>query len=260
MIFKNRCFLYKIKYNNLVYNITNNNGDIIFNNEVYYSEFISHSSIISSVDISKNNVDITISNDFDIVDDFLFGKIRTNIELYIYEHINQEFEFVFKGEITDMSINNREVKLHSVFLANKLKKVANRFKYQSLCNHILFDNNCGLDDKDFKIDTVVKDIKKAGTEIVIDSFGSKFKDPQFFRNGKIVSLENNNAVMILNVFEDTNTVRLLNISTLSVGDRVSLYIGCNKNYNDCKNKFNNIKNMTAEGSIPNRNPFAVNIN
>jgi hypothetical protein len=45
-------------------------------------------------------------------------------------------------------------------------------------------------------------------------------------------------------------------STLSVGDAVTIYPGCDGSYATCLNKFANLKNFFGFPFMPNKNPFS----
>lgn len=255
MIFKNRYFLYEIRYNGEISRFTNANADVTFQGNKFNAEFISHSNIISSIDNSKNEINIGISIDYDIVDDFIGGFIKTPIMVRVIEIYNTQHEFLFNGEVTDLSISGKEVKLKAMFITNKINRIANRFKYQSVCNNQLFDSLCTVDEKLFKYDVVVKEVLNAKTKARVDNLTFDNISPDWFKNGKAVIKKNNSPMMIVDVDATNKIITFLNIFDIKIGDELTLYIGCNKTYQNCKERFDNTQNIIAEGSIPAANPF-----
>jgi uncharacterized phage protein (TIGR02218 family) len=129
-----------------------------------------------------------------------------------------------------------------------LKKRVPGPKYQKPCNHILYDAGCGVDKNLFKVTATLTSV--AAETIKAAAFATK---PDGWFNAGYIE-KGTERRMILSHVGDTLT--LLNpMAGLVVGDVITAFAGCKRDFADCNTKFNNAPNFFGFEFIPGRNPF-----
>lgn len=138
-----------------------------------------------------------------------------------------------------------------------------RFSYQSLCNHVLFDNNCKVDDTDARW-RFTHDVS-AQTGSVITVVGATAFGASWWVGGFLEIDGGDDARLIVAQSGDDLTL-LLPFPTSALGRNVTLFAGCDHTISICDTKFNttedtqsNVLNFGGFGFVPTRNPYSTGL-
>jgi uncharacterized phage protein (TIGR02218 family) len=131
-----------------------------------------------------------------------------------------------------------------------LKNNVPAVKFQSPCNHFLYDAGCTIDKSLFRTGGTIATISADGTIVTVAAAASQVDN--WFTAGYIEIGQQRRMIMLHNA----STLNLLApLFGVKVGDAVSIYAGCMRDFHTCKLKFNNTANFLGFQWIPEKNPF-----
>lgn len=134
-----------------------------------------------------------------------------------------------------------------------------RFKFQGLCNHVLYDDLCRVDSTDpaFRLSSgLVTDV----TDDTITVTGAAAFGDGFFTSGEVTSPGELDARMILGHVGDVLTLLLpFGSDEVSVGTLVTVFAGCDHSIAVCKSKFDIVINYGGFSFVPNKNIFKTGL-
>ena len=130
-----------------------------------------------------------------------------------------------------------------------------RRNWQLSCPHALYGASCRASEAAAAHVATITDLGSIWLEVASGWEGASAK--QKFKAGKVTwpgQFSGLEQRMILSVSGDT--LQLAGPTTgLSVGDNVTIYLGCNRLMSDCRNLHNNIVNFGGQPWIPVENPI-----
>ncbi|KPJ92584.1 MAG: hypothetical protein AMS18_07060, partial [Gemmatimonas sp. SG8_17] len=124
-----------------------------------------------------------------------------------------------------------------------------RFRYQSLCNHVLYDANCTVVRSSYLYSGTVT--AASGNEVTINNLA--LKGPTWAIGG-YVNIDDTDYRMVLDQSGDVVTV-LLPFDEAVLGKTAEVYAGCDHTIGTCNGKFSNAVNYGGFPFVPKINPF-----
>lgn len=140
------------------------------------------------------------------------------------------------------------LKCESVFTS--LKRPGLRARYQRPCRRALYETGCNVDKVAYAVAGTVSAINAAKTVLTVAA-ADAMADGWF--SGGMVETPTGGFLFV--TAHAGSSLTLANPCALAVSDAVTIYPGCARNRETCKNKFNNILNFGGWPWIPSRNPF-----
>ena len=126
-----------------------------------------------------------------------------------------------------------------------------RFKYQGLCNHVLYDTGCTVNRASFKYTGTVTGV--VGNTVTVAGLlaakGANWAVGGYIDNGS------NDFRMVVSQAGDVLTL-LIPFETTPDGSTVDVYAGCNHTIDVCGSKFTNSDNYGGFPFVPTYNPFS----
>jgi len=172
---------------------------------------------------------------------------------------------LFTGFVQSVSFED-EMKM-AVILCSPIEMASSRpiprFSYQSLCNHVLFDDNCKVDDTDsrFRYSNTVS--AQSGSTVSVpgvDAYGAGWF------TGGFLELTGGNDSRLIIASSGITLQLLLPFPSSAVGQTVTVFAGCDHTVNTCDTKFDtpedtlsNVINFGGFAFVPNRNPYQTGI-
>ena len=159
---------------------------------------------------------------------------------------------IFQGYVISVVIEGNvasvECESETRLLRNKIPK----YLFQATCNHILFDAGCAILEGDYDVSAVLSGV--TGPILVSSTFAG-YADGYFLQG--IVKFTHptlgQDIRLITNHVGDTITLQVP-FSGIAIGSTVTAYPGCDKSYDTCLAKFNNLANRLSFDEIPSSNP------
>lgn len=180
----------------------------------------------------------------------------------------------FVGEVSNVAITGNEAKVNLLSSGRIIAEQIPKQTFRNLCNHILYDAFCAVDDSQFKLSTVVTAI--SADSLTITVFGDTntvlnsglelsaqmTADPTFFDAGFFRRAGIEHRMVLSSVDNGGNSATftvLLPFETLEVGTVVELFAGCDHQLPTCIAKFANTERYGGFPFIPRKNPFEVGV-
>lgn len=248
--------LHKFTTPERIYNYTSHSEDFTFVDD-YEAIAISRSKGKSGTQSDNVSMDITVPYDCDLMVDLLSKKsppdyIRYELKRVHYETLTSIV--AWRGVVIGASGTGRSFKLRvpSVFSSTLGSQIPSAY-IQTQCNHILYDDRCGISELLYSFVTNIDAVANE-TEITLNSVDGKAD--QWFRGGT-VKIGNYSRL----ITDQTGKVIKFNypFPASNVGDAAQITAGCNRSESDCKTKFSNWENFSGQKFIPLINVFSEGV-
>jgi len=138
-----------------------------------------------------------------------------------------------------------------------------RFSYQSLCNHVLYDDACKVDDTDSRFRLTVAVTAQTGSVITVPGAGAFGAD--WFVGG-FVEIDGGDDARLVVAQSGDNLTLLLPFPQSAVGRTVIAFAGCDHTISTCDTKFDtpedtqsNVINYGGFAFVPTRNPYQTGL-
>ena len=248
-------YLYVLTNDLGTYRYTSREKEVVYDEETYTPEAISHSAISNSGDMTKDRLDINFPITNDAARDLMIGNSEqpSSITVLRGHSTDNDFEFIvyWKGRVTTVVANGASVKMECESIFTSLRRYGLRARYQKTCRHNLYSESCGVNKEDFKVEGEASALDDLILTIAVaDDF-----DDGYFVGGYISF--NGITRRIVAHEEDQITISRI-IESLRDAEFpvvIDLYPGCDKLRQTCNDKFDNLINFGGFPWIPNRNPF-----
>jgi len=154
---------------------------------------------------------------------------------------------VYRGDMVSIVVVNNGAEAVFESSGNFYRMRLPNYLHQSTCNHVLYDNACGLSKLDYMHS--YSDVTISNNTIVHAGIASQ--DDDYFSGGMA---EVGNQYRM--VTKHTGNTVWLHVPFYNVesGVSVKIYAGCDKKIATCKNKFSNFQRFLGFPYIPSRNP------
>jgi uncharacterized phage protein (TIGR02218 family) len=197
------------------------------------------------------SVRVTVDKDNPVAELFIAFSPSTPLFLVIYRGHEGDSDVVvnFTGKVT-MTVFGDFAELTAIPESDVLKNSIPAMAFQAPCNHFLYDSGCGINKSDFATAGTIATIDATGQIITVAAAGSKVNG--WFTVGYVEIGQQRRMIML----HSGSTLKLIApLFGVEVGDAVTLYAGCMRDFNTCKTKFDNAKNYLGFQWIPAKNPF-----
>lgn len=138
-----------------------------------------------------------------------------------------------------------------------------RFSYQSLCNHVLFDDNCKVDDTDSRWRLTVAVTAQSGATITVPGAGAFGAD---WWVGGFVEIDGGDDARLVLAQSGNDLTLLLPFPQSAVGRTITAFAGCDHTVATCDDKFDtpedtesNVINYGGFAFVPTRNPYQTGL-
>jgi uncharacterized phage protein (TIGR02218 family) len=207
---------------------------------------------------------VTVAGDNSVATQFIDSVPGTAATLKI-ERIQRpdgpgfEVVTIFNGKIASVAFqkSGREAKIKVVPLVSAQSKPVPNHTYQSLCNHVLYDDLCQVDDTDpsFRLSTAAVTAVSGNTITVT---GADAHGDGYYTGGFV---EAAGAVDRRLILDQTGTVLtlLLPFTSSPLSTNVTVFAGCDHSIATCKSKFNIVINFGGFAWVPSKNVFETGL-
>ena len=178
-----------------------------------------------------------------------------------YDTVKNIYYTVFEGSVInyDLDLQKNEMILHCNNITNLLNVKAPSLSYNPSCPFKLYGKKCGVNKTSYKNtfgwNRGTWEISENNTKIYSpNNFLSH--DMTKYKNGYIVIRDNGNSSQEIPIVDTTDdSIILLYPISFDFEDisDFDVFYGCNKNINDCENKFNNLLNFGGFRFVPSQN-------
>jgi hypothetical protein len=237
-----------------VYRYTSAEDEFTSSAGVFLPRNISHTAVALSSGDRKGSMELTLPADDPIALCFLGMVPGQPILLTIYRAHRGDAELynVWSGRVVSSAFRKNATVCTLACLTTEatLSQTIPSFKYQGVCNHVLYTGDCGVSKEDHKY---VGELTVAtGSTITVP--GLLAAKGAGWALGGYVSLNDVDYRLIIGQAGDVLTLTL-DFGDGAVGQVVSVYAGCPHSLAVCVSKFNNAVNYGGYPYVPILNPF-----
>lgn len=210
----------------------------------------------ASQDQADLGIDVELPFDHPIIQDYAFGIGQPDLTLTIYRCHRDNYNdtiILWTGKPLSFTVEGRlaTLRVPSLF-ASLLQGLLPAPRFQSPCNHFLYDPRCAIDPDDAANSYTTTVVSASLNTVVLSA--SSFANGQC-NAGEIVSNVTGERRMIIS---NTGTSFTVNypFNDLNNSDSVTVYRGCDHSFETCRVKFNNVRRFGGYPYVPPDNPFA----
>lgn len=236
------------------WNYTSADEDAVYLGETYLARTISRGSFERNEEAVSAQVEVRVDRELALVSQFLDGSVPEPVYLWIFRlHRDQpDVITMFKGRVANATIQLEEIVLNCQSPLGSDEKAIPRERIMRTCPHALYGNRCRVDPTAYDVATTISGTGGDANQYTVASDGGN-PDGWFAAGVMVVDATGQRGF----IQEHTgNTIRLLQaIPGLGVSDAVTLYAGCDRTVETCRDKFNNVPEFGGFPLHPERNPF-----
>ncbi len=246
--------LYAFVRGSVCWNYTSADEDVSYLGETYYARTISRGSFDRRDEAASAEVEVRLDRELAVVSQFLDGSVPEPMKLWIFRlHRGQpDVITIFKGTVASANIQLEEIVLTARSPLGADEKGIPRERIMRTCPHVLYGNRCRVDPTAFDLGTTIASLGPDANQYVLSSDGGN-PDGWFAAGVLYVDATGQRGF----IQEHTgNTVRLLQaIPGLAATDAVTIFAGCDRTVETCRDKFDNVAEFGGFPLHPERNPF-----
>lgn len=148
---------------------------------------------------------------------------------------------LWQGSIQSISFRGFDAILRCTTLLDDAMRaeIPNAF-FQKLCNHVLYDARCTLNELDFDISTTIVNLTNNGDGVLVASVGGNPNN--YYRGGRIVHDSTGEQRLIVLQIGQTLTISSP-FRSAAISDAVTVFAGCDRSIKTCRDKFSNVANF-----------------
>jgi len=254
--------LYKFTLGVVSYRFTSAEDSIVIGSDTYTSLAISRSKIEQGSDQSNRTLNVTMPSSGTLPQQYITvppGQ-KCAIEIYRYQRDEPSLAtqiLLFKGRVATVRFpnNGNSAEFACRSIESAMNRNIPRFSFMGSCNHILYDDNCGVDPSTFDFIGNVSAI--SGNTITITGLNASGID---YVGGYISTLTGDQDFrMVLAQSVDTITM-LLPFANDPTGVNVQCFAGCDHILTgDCALVFDNVANFGGFHYVPLDNIFETGL-
>lgn len=228
---------------------------ISYQNTTYQPIAINRTAPTYSGDRGSAAIQIVLPYDNELARQFsLFVPAFTTwVTVFRIQRNHDEAVVYWQGRIRAVTWQNIRAELQCESLTGMMQRHGLRSSYQLNCNHMLYDRYCQLSREAFKISATVESVQ----DNIITFTDFKEKPDDWFTAGFAVFRQHDYR-MVINHQGNSITI-LLPFENLKPDNTIIAFAGCNRSFEQCKQKFNNTINFGGFPYIPTKNPFESGI-
>ncbi|NLW82309.1 MAG: hypothetical protein GXY42_11650 [Desulfovibrionales bacterium] len=244
--------------------------EVEYNGETYVSLPVGRAEIEQTSEVFRAGLDITVPRPCEVSRLFSLGNPSAVVTVTVFrQHIGGTGVIVYwKGRIVSVSWPDSIVatlSCESVFTS--LRRPGLRARYQRMCRHALYEPSCGVDRTAFAVVGVITAADASGRNMTVleaAAFAAGYFTGGYIHlpDGAMQFIEGHSGSSIALGAPTKQITALAALSGYGKGygevyggAKVTLYPGCARTRDVCKNKFSNILNFGGWPWIPSRNPF-----
>lgn len=262
--------VYRFVQGGVVFDFTSAEDEVIVDGVTYEPETISRGRIAQSPTDRNNTLQVTVPSSNAFVSRFKASVPASRASVTIKRVQRGDFPgpesiTIYEGFVASVAFENE---LSEAVIACKPVESASsraipRFSYQSLCNNVLFDDNCKVDDTDsrWRLTAVVS--AQSGATITVPGAGAFGAD---WWVGGFVEIDGGDDLRLVVAQSGNDLTLLLPFPASAVGRTVTAFAGCDHTIETCDTKFDtpedtdsNVINYGGFAFVPTRNPYQTGL-
>lgn len=236
---------------------TSSESSETFAANTYLSRQISRSDPTLLTDDRRQAIEVTLPSDDPIAIQYISvppGLLMT-LQILRWHRGDTEARVIWKGKIVGAKFvrGGAQAVLSAVSSEGALSRPIPRYKFQGLCNHVLYDGRCAISRASFAYTGTVGAV--GGTSIEVIGLEAAM-GAGWALAGYVKQTDDSDFRSVLAQSGDTLSIPLPFNSTPGT---VIVQAGCDHTLATCKAKFNNVPNFGGYPYVPWKDPFQAGV-
>lgn len=257
--------LYRFVEGSLVWTSTSSDKDEVYNSETYTSKAIGRNEVESKNELSRSNIEISVSIDDEMGRRWLKNVVDSVVTLTIFSKEGSSVSVVWKGRLSAVKPEISEIVLVFESIFTSLRRPGLRARYQRSCPHVLYGRGCNLNKDDWAVSGIVTNVQSTA---VVMPIAATYPDGYFTAgiieapNGtlRFITGHSGQNLTLIRQLDDlsesfANSEYDFNYGNFYGGISARIFPGCDRVKETCNSKFSNLPNFGGFPFIPLRNPF-----
>lgn len=249
--------LYRFTRGITVWTYTSADNPITYNGEVYAPATIKRGAMPHNDEVTNATLDLFLDPTLDIVTKFISGSTPTPTGVTVMrrhrdELVSTEQAVLFIGAVGVVEFSEAETHFTCVPIQKSAQRKVPRWVYQTTCNHMLYDQYCGINPTAYTFLGHITVI--TGRTVTVPEAAGKADG---YYNGGY--LKDGDTYAFIQTHVGPQLLLLAISPALVVGDSVATTAGCDRRQSTCIAKFNNLPNFMGWPYIPVQNPYATSL-
>lgn len=224
------------------------------NSETYDPVAIGRSTITQTGELSKDNLDVTMSLNNTSARFWMNGTSERSLGLTVFSKSVLGTNVMWKGRLAGVTPQQADVKFTFESIFTSMRRPGLRARYQRTCRHPLYGNRCGVNKEAYAVALTATAVN--GNVITIPDAAAE-PEGDFF-TGMLEAPDGTTRFIVAHAGALVTLVRPIATLTAAIqgGDTgVLLYPGCDRSRERCATRFDNLDANGSFPFIPHRNPF-----
>lgn len=223
--------------------------------QTYKPSPIKRDRVKQSTDIFKNSMKLTFPRDDEFASQFLgFAPEEITTVTILRGHWgdpDNQYIVYWKGRVLSAKATDSQIELECEPVYTSIRRPGLRAKFEYGCRHVLYARGCGVNRELYKHENLVLTLT-GGLNVEVAGVAGVYADG-WLTGGILVAPDNSSRFIVAHSAGVVTLSRPL--ASLTTGQVVKLYPGCDHLRTTCDTKFNNLDNFGGFPWIPSRNPF-----
>lgn len=248
--------LYHFTLGSTHYRYTSAPDSFLFGGNTWLPRQITRTNPSQSTEERRQQIEVTLPTEDDVCSRFV-GVVPgapMYLEISRFHRGDTEAYVIWSGTVVGATYRKQgaECTLRGVTSEAAFSRPIPKFKYQGMCNYVLFDQNCKVAAASFQYAGTVGVI--SGSTITVNGlFAAHGTD---WAKAGYVNFNDSDFRLVLSQSGDVLTL-YLPFENDPTGQSVTVFAGCGHTTVDCTAKFSNIINYGGFPFVPELNPFIV---
>lgn len=247
--------LYQFTIGSTIYRYTSAEDQVSFSSQTWFPRQISRNNPDQSSEDRRQQIEVILPSSDTLARRFIAIPPGPNVQLVVtrFHRSDAEAVILWQGNIISAGYSNDNTICTLVGVTSEaaFDRPVPRFKYQGLCNHVLFDGGCGLDRESFKYTGTCTAV--SGNTITVS--GLLASEGAGWAVGGYVNFGDQDYRLVVSQSGDVLTL-LVPFETSPLNQSVEVFAGCDHTLATCNSKFSNVVNYGGFPYVPTLNPFS----
>lgn len=248
--------LYKFTRGTITYLYAESDRDVTIGFDTYRASNISDEGLALTGNATQDTFNVSMPTDTDLVQAYAGTAPSQTVTLTVLRYHPGDADAIvnYVGQVQSVSQKSPGMAAVScVSLSGTFKRDGLRVAWERSCPYALFDMNCRVDKTKYPAAGLITSIFD-GT--VAFSSANLFSDG-YFSGGFVEWPLNDETTERRGIqYHQGGNFQMFGLTDgLEVGMKLLAYPGCQRNTNDCINKFNNLINYGGIPMLPGKSPF-----
>jgi hypothetical protein len=248
--------LYHFTIASIHYYYTSAPDSFLLGGNTYLPRQLTHTNPSQSTEERRSQIEVTIPTEDPVASRFVgvIPGLPMFLEIAQYHRGDTEVFVIWTGVIAGATYKKQggECTLRGITTEASFSHAIPRYKYQGMCNHVLFDANCQAVANSFRFVDACTGVS-GDTVTVGGIFAAHGAD---WMQGGYLNLNDSDYRLVIAQSGDVLTM-YLPFEENPLGQDLECFAGCGHTTVDCENKFNNLINYGGFAFVPELNPFVV---